>query len=124
MKIDIQKAFEALANDPEFIREIRYYNGSLKMNMGEETYVITFANGKPVDAVDSIDPYARVTTEITGTDDMWQHLLAKHPVPYYQCIQTTCVKHGMKFSDDTKSLAYLPAWNRMIFVLRDLLNIQ
>ena len=123
MKLDIQKVLNALANDPEFMREIRYYSGSLKMNMGEDTYVLTFANGRPVDAVDSIDPFARVTTEITGTDDMWKNLLAKKPVPYYQCIQTTCVKHGMTFTDDTKSLAYLPAWNRMVFVLRDMLNI-
>lgn len=34
MKIDIQKAFAALSDDSEFRREIRYFNGTLKMNMG------------------------------------------------------------------------------------------
>lgn len=122
MKIDIQKAFAALSDNPEFRREIRYFNGTLKMNMGEDSYLMLFHDGKPVSATDDVSPYATVTVEMTGTDDMWKHLLAAKPVPYYQCLQTTCVKHGMKMTNNAQTLAYLPAWNRMVFVLRDLIN--
>ena len=122
MKFDIKKAFDALSKDPEFIREIRYYNGTLKINMGDSSYAIVFADGKPLHATDEISPYAKVVTEITGTDDMWEHLLAEKPVPYYQCLQTTCVKHGMQMTNNVETLAYLAAWNRMIYVFRDLIN--
>ena len=93
-----------------------------KMNMGEDSYLMLFHDGKPVSATDDVSPYATVTVEMTGTDDMWEHLLAAKPVPYYQCLQTTCVKHGMKMTNNAQTLAYLPAWNRMVFVLRDLIN--
>lgn len=125
MKLDIQKTFEALSNDPEFIREIRYYDGTLRMNMGEDSYQIVFSNGTPVCASDKVPAPAYsppVKTEITGTDDMWKNLLARKPVPYYQCLQTTCVKHGMQMTSNVETLAYLPAWNRMVFVLRDIVN--
>lgn len=123
MKIDIQKAFDMLSNDPEFIREIRYYDGTLRMNMGEDSYQIVFSNGKPVAAMDEVPNYsAAPLTEITGTDDMWMNMLARKPVPYYQCLQTTCVKHGMQMTNNVETLAYLAAWNRMVFVLRDLIN--
>lgn len=123
MKLDIQKTMDTLSKDPEFMREIRYYDGTLKMNMGDDSYEIVFSNGKPILAKDDVPNYsAPVTTEITGTDDMWQHLLAKKPIPYYQCLQTTCVKHGMQMSSNVETLAYLPAWNRMVFVLRDIVN--
>lgn len=123
MKLDINKTFDALSNDPEFMREIRYYDGTLRMNMGDDSYQIVFSNGRPVDATDKAPSYsAPVTTWITGTDNMWEHLLARKPIPYYQCLQTTCVKHGMTMSSNVETLAYLPAWNRMVFVLRDIVN--
>lgn len=122
MKLELKKYAEALAKDPEFNREIRYYDGAVKMIMGNSVYVFLIKEGKLVDALDDLSAECPADLVVEGTDEMWSNLLAKVPRPFYQCLQTTCVKHGMKMSNDVKSLAYLPAWNRMIKMLREMRN--
>lgn len=51
MKLELKKYAEALAKDPEFNREIRYYDGAVKMIMGDSVYVFLIKEGKLVDAL-------------------------------------------------------------------------
>ena len=122
MKVDIKKFFEIAKTDPEFSREIRYFDGSMKLLMGDDVYVLVMKEGKLVGAFDDLSKDCPSDATITGNDDQWSNLLAKIPVPFYQCIQTSCVKHGMELTNDPKTLAYLPAWNRMIKLMREMLN--
>jgi len=122
MKLDIKKYYGIASQDPEFCREIRYFDGTVKMLMGDEVYCLIIKDGKLVAAVNDLPADVTADVVFDGNDDQWGHLLAKVPVPFYQCLQTTCVKHGMKMTNDPKTLAYLPAWNRMTKLMREMLN--
>ena len=45
-------------------------------------------------------------------------MLAEYPVPFFQCLQTTSIKHGLLISATHQTFAYLPALNRLIALLR------
>ena len=118
MKVDVKKLQGILTEDKEFNREIRYFDGTVKMVMGDATYCLLIKDGKLVTITDDLPADTTADTEFGGSDFQWSNLLAPVPVPFYQCIQTSCVREGMTMSNDVKSLAYLPAWNRLIRVMR------
>jgi hypothetical protein len=45
-------------------------------------------------------------------------MLQGYPVPFYQCLQTAAVKHGLELSTTYETFAYLPALNRLVQLLR------
>lgn len=118
MKVDVAKLEGILKTDKEFNREIRYYDGTVKLLMGEATYCLLIKDGKLVKITDELPASTTADTEFGGNDTQWSGLLAAIPVPFFQCIQTSCVREGMTMSNDPKSLAYLPAWNRLFRVMR------
>lgn len=118
MKVDVTKLEAILNEDREFNREIRYYDGTVKLLMGDNTICLLIKDGKLVKLTDELPADTTADTEFQGTDYQWSNLLAPVPVPFFQCIQTSCVREGMSMSNDAKSLAYLPAWNRLIRVMR------
>lgn len=118
MKVDVTKLNAILQEDKEFNREIRYFDGTVKLLMGDETYCLLIKDGKLVKLTDNLPATTTADTEFKGTDFQWSNLLAAVPVPFFQCIQTSCVREGMSMSNDVKSLAYLPAWNRLFRVMR------
>lgn len=124
MKVDIQKFYEVANKDKEFNREIRYYDGTVKLIMGDDVYHLIIKDGKLIMATDELSVDCSADTFFDGNDEQWGCLLEKVPKPFYQCLQTTCVRHGMKMSNDSKSLAYLLAWNRMTKLLRELNNAE
>lgn len=118
MKVDVAKLEGILKTDKEFNREIRYFDGTVKLLMGEATYCLLIKDGKLVKITDDLPASTTADTEFGGNDTQWSGLLADVPVPFFQCIQTSCVREGMTMSNDPKSLAYLPAWNRLFRVMR------
>ena len=122
MKIDMEKYFGIASQDREFNREIRYFDGTVKLIMGDDVYHLIIKEGKLLMITDELSKECAADTIFEGNDDQWSNLLAKVPVPFYQCLQTSCVRHGMQMSNDVKSLSYLSAWNRMTKLLREMLN--
>ncbi|MBF8789051.1 hypothetical protein I8746_06385 [Pseudomonas sp. USTB-Z] len=118
--INIQ-AFEKVAKtDPEFVRETRYFNGTLKLVAGSEQHHLTFQEGK-LEAVDSGESDDTVTEiMVKGTPEHWKEMLAEKPKPFFQSLQSTAVKHGLSISDSHATFAYLPALNRMMQLLRQI----
>ena len=119
MKVDAKKLEGILQQDREFNREIRYYDGTVKLLMGDATYCLIIKDGKLVTIADNLPADTTADTEMQGNDFQWSNLLADVPVPFFQCIQTSCVREGMTMTNDVKTLAYLPAWNRLIKVMRE-----
>lgn len=118
MKVNVAKLEEILKEDREFNREIRYYDGTVKLLMGDATICLVIKDGKLLTLTDKLPAATTADTEFQGNDTQWSNLLAPVPVPFFQCIQTSCVREGMRMSNDVKSLAYLPAWNRLFRVMR------
>lgn len=123
MHLDKQAFAEKAKADFEFTRETRYLSGKVKLEFGDDTWVLDFDNGRLVSVGDGTgisDSACRIV--VGGRADQWEKLLALKPVPFYQCIQSAAVKHQMKISDTNETFAYLPALNRMTTLLRQLHN--
>lgn len=118
MKVDTAKLEAILKEDKEFNREIRYFDGTVKLNMEETTLILIIKDGKLVTLTDELPATTTADAEFEGNNYQWSNLLADVPVPFFQCIQTSCVREGMKMTNDPKTLAYLPAWNRLFRVMR------
>ena len=119
-----QDAFLQVARaDFEFKRETRYLTGVIKLDFGSEAWALTFAGGELTGIGDGKKvPDAACKIIVGGTPEHWDALLELKPKPFYQCIQSTAVKHGMTISDTNESFAYLPGLNRMTTLLRQIKN--
>jgi hypothetical protein len=120
MLIDIDRLLAHAGKDFEFKRETRYLNGTISLGLGDEEAVLRFDSGKLLGAGGTAGGHHRI--EVRGTADQWAKLLKDKPVPFYQCIQSAAVKHGMQISVTDETFAYLPALNRLTTLMRDVRN--
>jgi len=107
-------------SDFEFTRETRYFDGAMKIGMAGEDYLLRFQDGKLLGIERQSLPDDDCKIVIDGTEEHWTNLLADKPKPFYQCLQSTAVKHGLKISDTNETFAYLPALNRMVTLMRQI----
>ncbi len=115
--IDIKAFQESAAEDPEFVREMRYYDGSIRLAIGDdEAYVLTFQGGK-MKAGTAAD-CAGSAIFIEGSRAQWAAMLEPFPKPFFHSLQSSAVRHGVKLSTSDVTFAYLPALNRMMQLLR------
>lgn len=121
MKVNKETFFDLAKNDFEFRRETRYLTGMIKIDFDSHAWALIFEDGELVEVVDGgdvADEEAKVI--VGGTKEQWLALLEVKPKPFYQCIQSAAVKHGMRINVAHETFAYLPALNRMTSLLRHL----
>lgn len=121
MLVDIDRLVAHAAKDFEFKRETRYLNGTISLTIGDDKAVLGFEEGKLV-GLGKSGTNGRHRIEVGGTSEQWGELLQDKPVPFYQCIQSAAVKHGMQISVTDETFAYLPALNRLTVLMRDVRN--
>lgn len=117
-KIDLVRTIRDAMNDPEFHREMRFFDGSIKIGVAGEETVAEFVDGALVSVAVTDVPDLACKIIVRGTDEHWKNMLAPFPVPFFQCLQTTNVKHGLELSSTNETFAYLPALNRLVQILR------
>ena len=118
-RIDFVSVIRNGMSDPEFSREMRFFTGSLKLDNGGAETVATFDDGTLVDVAQVTGtPDDACKIVVRGTHEHWDSMLKRYPIPFYQCLQTTVVKHGMYMTTTNESFAYLPALNRLVQLLR------
>lgn len=103
--------------DPEFARAIRYFNGTVKIAVEDDEMAFHFTDGK-LNSDTSIPADADSEIVIRGNNTHWTEMLAEYPIAFYQCLQTTSVRHGMYLNNTNQFFAYLPALNRLTSLLR------
>ncbi|GAA1224423.1 hypothetical protein [Rhodoglobus aureus] len=108
---------DSAMGDPEFARLMRYFTGTIKIGVGDDDAAFHFADGaltadESVPADDESEILAR------GTHEHWDRMLEGHPIPFYQCLQTTSIRHGLYLNNTSELYAYLPALNRLTSLLR------
>jgi hypothetical protein len=120
--LNMEEFLAKAQKDSEFVRETRYLNGAVKLAIADQTYVLHFEAGKltRIGGDDTKDGDCKIV--IKGTRDHWVNLLADKPRPFYQCLQSTAVRHGLAISDTNETFAYLPALNRMTTLMRQTYN--
>ncbi|MBU7435806.1 hypothetical protein [Paraburkholderia fungorum] len=120
--IDAAKFQAAAEKDFEFTREMRYFDGVIKLGMGDQTLALKFSDGKFLGVDEGAFDSAKALIYIEGSAEHWAEMLKAYPRPFYHSIQSTCVRHGMKISDSNQTFAYLPALNRMMQIMRTIHN--
>ena len=123
MKIEKQAFFDVATGDFEFTHETRYLTGVIRFDFGDRSWAMSFANGAFAGIADGCSvPDAECKIIVGGTAEQWDALLELKPRPFYQCIQSAAVKHGMRINVANETFAYLPALNRITTLLRQLQN--
>ncbi len=103
--------------DPEFAYTMRYYTGAMKLAVDDQEAVFVFDDGVLTDDA-APRPDVECPIVIRGTEEHWAEMLDEYPRPFFQCLQTTAIKHGMNLSNTDSFYAYLPALNRLTALLR------
>ncbi len=120
--INFENIKSTLSSDPEFTREMRYFSGLIKIEMGNNVQSLSYNDGK----LDEIKTGSCDDNEckiiIKGNSDLWLNMLAEKPKPFYQCLQSTAVKHGLFMNVANETFAYLPALNRLMQIMRQSYN--
>lgn len=119
MTINLERFKQLALEDFEFKRETRYLNGIIKCDFPAGTVALHFEDGKLVKVEEARYDDDKCTIVIRGTGDQWEALLQKKPRPFYQCLQSSNIKHGLHLSDNNETFAYLPALNRMTTLMRN-----
>lgn len=116
--VDVAAVAQTGMEDPEFSREMRFFDGKMKIEVAGEPTVLEFSDGELVRASrEGADE--ECTVVVRGDREQWSNLLEPVPEPFYQCLQTTAVKHGLYMSTSNETFAYLPALNRLVVLMRE-----
>ncbi|AJC82239.1 hypothetical protein IE4803_PB00184 (plasmid) [Rhizobium etli bv. phaseoli str. IE4803] len=119
MAIDLKKFIELVREDFEFKRETRYLNGILKCDFPTRSVALHFEDGTLLKVEEAEYDDDKCTIVIRGTGLQWEALLQHKPLPFYQCLQSSNIKHGLYLSSNNETFAYLPALNRMTTLMRN-----
>ncbi|AUX79382.1 hypothetical protein [Sinorhizobium fredii] len=119
MAIDLDKFKKLALEDFEFKRETRYLNGIIKCDFPTRSVALHFDDGKLLKIEEAEYEDDKCTIVIRGTAEQWEALLQHKPLPFYQCLQSSNIKHGLYLSNNNETFAYLPALNRMTTLMRN-----
>lgn len=117
--IDLDKFKKLAQEDFEFKRETRYLNGIIKCVFASRDVALHFEDGKLLKVEEAGYDDDKCTIVIRGTGEQWEALLQHKPLPFYQCLQSSNIKHGLFLSNNNETFAYLPALNRMTTLMRN-----
>ena len=113
-------AFVASVNrDPEFAVACRYFNGSLKLDMGDDPILLTFRDGK-LARLSEATLFDSADVAIKGSVEGWQEFLQPTPKPFFHDMFAAVVREGFEWSGDLVTFfAYYGAFRRMFDVMRE-----
>lgn len=121
LQLNLESVCEYARNDFEFTREMRFFSGSICIQIGQKANAMFFENGKFLE-LKEVENGDDCTIVISGDESIWEEMLKKVPRPFYQCLQTTQVKHGLYITTNTITYAYLPALNRLLQIMKMIVN--
>ncbi len=116
--INLKSMSSSLNEDPEYSRETRYFSGLIKIEMDKIAQILSYDNGKlqKISLDDTDDENCKIV--VRGDKDTWLNMLQLKPKPFYQCMQSTAVKHDLYMNVSNETFAYLPALNRLMQMMR------
>ena len=108
-------------SDGEFALAARYWDGALRLSIGNTTVAFTVAGGEIMPAPGD----ARTTSgyiTLSGPGDVWDKLLAQVPPPMFNDIMPAAAGGLVIQSDGEILWQYYPAVRRLIDLLREEVN--
>ncbi|REE70873.1 hypothetical protein C8E05_0202 [Rhodococcus wratislaviensis] len=127
--VDTERFTEALNLDPEFKIAARFWNAIVRLEIGDETYVLVIRDGR----LDSIAPpegnnlmtVARnYDIEISAPIEEWGKFFQRVPRPFYQDLFSAVTRHNFRYGGDMKMFfAYYAALRRLFDLMRSYTNV-
>lgn len=120
-------ALPAAANgDPEFRIAARFWNSTLRLEMGETALLIRIDKGEMTEVISGVQAFALLSPSnivISAPADEWRKFLERIPKPFYTDLFGATTHHGFKVGGDMESFyAYYPAVRRLFDIMRSLEN--
>lgn len=110
-------------NDPEFTMAARYWNMTIRLDVGEAPYMIEIRDGRITGFV-ALDPEqaARLghDVRVSAPADDWREFLRPVPRPFFQDLVAAAEREHFEFEagDHFHFLAYYPAARRLFELMR------
>jgi len=126
MDTSFSKLQEAANGDPEFRLAARFWNTTLRLEMGEEALLIRVENGQIAEVLTGRQVFTFLTPVnivVAAPPEDWRKFLERIPKPFYVDLWGATAHHGFKVGGDMESLyAYYPAVRRLFDIMRALVN--
>lgn len=123
MIVALDRLAEELESDPEFRLISRLWNAKIRYVLGEDSFMLTIADGAVASIVADpglFDPY---TFSISGPEEVWAEILSLVPAPMYQDLFPAQFHKGVRLEGDLESLyGYYAAVRRITDLLRQVNN--
>ena len=126
VKASRDKLKSALNDNSEFRILARYWNGSLRFDVGEDVYLIHLNAGE-VSSVDAKAPAVAGSGDvvISAPAEDWARFLEEVPKPFYQDFYPASMHHGFRLGGDPDYLwPYYYAIRRSGEILRSLATVE
>ncbi|MET8947976.1 hypothetical protein ABZX30_31675 [Streptomyces sp. NPDC004542] len=117
---DFATVLRHASEDFEFSREMRYYTGKLHVAIGDQAWLADYDDGRLLSVAPADSRPQDAAIAISGTREQWEEMTAAHPRPFFQSLQSSSIKHGVRLSNTDQLYAYLPALNRLMQIFRQL----
>lgn len=115
---ELKNILEILKTDPEYSRETRYFTGLIKIEIDNSQQILEYDNGQLIKISNNNTDDSKCKIIVKGDKNTWLNMLEEKPKPFYQCMQSTAVKHDLYMNVSNETFAYLPALNRLMQIMR------
>jgi len=117
LAVDSERLLALVNSDPEFRSSARHWTGTVGLNLGSTTLLLTFKDGALVGA-----NAADVTTasiRMAASEQDWREFFKPVPKPFYQGILPAIVRQGFALEGDIEAwTVYYGALSRVFVCMR------
>ena len=122
-RVDTAGLRAALNSDPEFVIAARFWNATVRLGLGESTYILKVRDGElqsmdPPGAPNLMTELRDYDLEIYAPEQEWAQFFVDVPRPFYQDLFSAVTRHDFRYGGDIKMFfAYYAALRRMLKVM-------
>ena len=117
--IEWNRLAERVNADPEFALAARFWDATLRLDVGSESRRLRFASGA-LREVAACERGADCDLHVSAPTEAWERLLEAVPRPFYQDLFGAQLHHDVELSADPLDFApYYPALRRLLEILRE-----
>ncbi|PQP25487.1 hypothetical protein [Rhodococcus opacus] len=127
--VDTEQFTEALNLDPEFKIAARFWNAIVRLEIGDETYVLAIRDGRldsmaPPEGNNLMTVARNYNIEISAPIEEWSKFFQRVPRPFYQDLFSAVTRHNFRYGGDMKMFfAYYAALRRLFDFMRSYTHV-